>query len=272
MRETPYSPRAGATAVALGRLPADRRGFGARVGPRRRRDRPAVVPITQPRDGCRVPAVGCRFARSCTSSGRTRPRRGCGRAPRARRRCLLTSGHEDAEQSRAPAVRRRSAWSTSIDVRHGRHGQIKHSLAPRGTRACVSSGAGMFCCGSDWTGSGATSSRWLPQRSSTEAALILLEHHGAVRRRVAIVCVGGSGSAMTSAALRAGRGGSNVWIAQSSALHVPPRVTRRGGTARGLGRAGAGRAQTNVVPEPLSFEDVGTGGSLNTWRRLPIAR
>jgi hypothetical protein len=35
------------------------------------------------------------------------------------------------------------------------------------------------CCGSDWTGSGAMSSRWLPPRVKHEAALIPLEHHGA---------------------------------------------------------------------------------------------
>jgi hypothetical protein len=41
----------------------------------------AHVPITQPRGGCRVPPVGRRFARSCTSSGRPRSHCRSGRAP-----------------------------------------------------------------------------------------------------------------------------------------------------------------------------------------------
>ena len=66
-----------------------------------------------------------------------------------------------------------------------------------------------------------TSSRWLPQWVKSRSALILLAHHGAVRRRDAIVRAGGWGSATASAAPRSGPAGSTFGGAGSrSARHA----------------------------------------------------
>ena len=113
----------------------------------------------------------------------------------------------------------------------------------------------------------ATSSRWFPQRVKSRSALILLAHHGAVRRRDAIVRAGGWGSATPSAAPRSGRAGST--FRRSRAPHVP-RVTRR--TARGLGGADTDRAETNAVPQPLSCEGVANRREPAHRRRLPVSR
>ena len=113
----------------------------------------------------------------------------------------------------------------------------------------------------------ATSSRWFPQRVKSRSALILLAHHGAVRRRDAIVRAGGWGSATPSAAPRSGRAGST--FRRSRAPHVP-RVTRT--TARGLGGADTDRAETNAVPQPLSSEGVANRREPAHRRRLPVSR
>ena len=70
-------------------------------------------------------------------------------------------------------------------------------------------------------GADATSPLVRTSSESTEAALMPLEHHGAVRRRVAIVCVGSSGSAMASAALGLDQEGINVLDRAEFRLHVP---------------------------------------------------
>lgn len=133
--------------------------------------------------------------------------------------------HEDPEQSRGPAVHQRSGWSTSLDLATGV--TTKSSAArPRAElgRAPGRVAGKIFAAGRIELAVGDEFAVGPAAGQEQQSALILLEHHGAVRLRDAIVCVRGSESARASAAPRSGPGGINVWIAQRRALHVP-RVT-----------------------------------------------
>jgi len=127
---------------------------------------------------------------------------------RARRRCLLTSGsYEDAEQSRGPAIRRRSAWPTSRDVATGvttnsSAARLRAELGLAPTRVLATS---LLPVGLNWQW--ATVSRWLPQRPGTA---VRAGPARAPRTRLAARrdCVRRwSGSATASAAPRSGPGG-----------------------------------------------------------------
>ena len=92
----------------------DTSGLSTRLAPRRRRDRhrtPACAdPTTSGRRG--YLAVGCRSARSRTSSGRPRVRYWCGRAPTARRSRGRAQPLSQAEgEPPGPRARPSSAWS-----------------------------------------------------------------------------------------------------------------------------------------------------------------
>ena len=130
--------------------------------------------------------------------------------------CLLTSGSSsgcrtDAWPGGAMTVRR----STSLDLAAGvttksSAARLRAELGHAPARVLARS---LLPVGLNWQW--ATSSRWLPQRVKNRSARILLAHHGAVRRRDAIVRAGGSGSATASAAPRSGPGGSTFGRAES---------------------------------------------------------
>ena len=146
-------------------------------------------------------------------------------------------------------VRRRSAWSTSLDRAAGvttksSAARLRAELGHAPARVLARS---LLPVGLNWD--------WATRfavgpAADQEQVRADLAHRGAVRRRDAIVRAGGSGLATASAAPRSGPGGST--FGRSLAPRVPC-VTR--GSARGLGRADTDRAETNVVPQPLSSKD-----------------